>query len=180
MNKTTKIILLVAIVVIVMLCVGFCTVIGRLLDKDPDTTPTDTSQGLLPPDYPPTETDPNQESVSGDATVPSSSSGGSISISYTPTVIVDLSDKTVSFTYTNTQSNQNAVAMLEIDGVLIAESATINPGNKISKMTLNDEAAEKLQLGGYDGYLVVGLYNMETGEKSMVDLRFVVEVKVQE
>ena len=174
MNKATKIILISAIAIIILLCVGFFAILGTLLGKDPADTSTDTNLGVLPPDHPPMETDPNQESLGGDATIPASTSSGGISISYLPNVTIDLSEKTVSFLYTNTQSNQNAVAMLEINGHLIAESAVINPGNKISVMTLNDEALSLLQPGVYNNecYLVVGLYNMDTGEKSMVDLRF--------
>lgn len=177
MNRTTKIILLVMIIVIVMLAVACCALLGGFFDRDQDTDKLPT---ILPPDYPPMETDENQEAVDGDATVPASSSGGSITISFTHDVLVDLSDKTISFTYANTQSNQNVVLRLSVQDVLLGESATITPGNKLTKMTLNDDAAERLQAGTYDGVFVVGFYNMETGEKSMVDTRLEVEVKVQE
>lgn len=172
MKRFIKILSALCAVILVMLCVTSCSFFEFLFgDDDPE---------ILPPDYPPMETDPNQEKVEGDETVPPSQSGGSITISYTPTVVVDLSDKLITFSYSNTQSNQNVVLRLSIGDTLLGESAVINPGNKIETMALNEEAAQKLQLGGYNGVFVVGFYNVETNEKSMVDTRLEVTVNVQE
>ncbi len=171
MKKIIKLMSVVCVAAIVMLCATSCGLFEFLFGDEGQ---------ILPPDYPPMETDPNQEKIDGDETVPPSQSGGSITISYTPTVTVDLSDKTISFSYANTQSNQNVVLRLSVADTLLGESATINPGNKLTTMTLNDDAAAKLQVGGYDGVFVVGFYNVDTNEKSMVDTRLEVTVNVQE
>ena len=176
MTKNTKIILLIAIIIIILLSLTFALILGRVLNKDP----VNVGPGVLPPDYPPMETDPNQEKVEGDQNVAPSTNGGTTTITYTDKAIVDLSDGTIEFMYANTASNQNAVVRISVQDVLIGESQTINPGNKLTVMTLNEDAAKKLQLGTYKGFLVIGFYNPESNEKAMVDGRGEIEVIVQE
>lgn len=134
------------------------------------------------PDYPPQGTEVNQTPIEGDTSekMESPEGGGAINVTYKTEATVSLSDKTVSFYYANPgASNQNVAILIMIDDMVVAKSDLINPGNEVNELKLEDNAASKLQAGGYDAVLLVRAYN-DDGEKAMVDTQGEINLTVQE
>lgn len=137
----------------------------------------------LDPDYPSRETEKNQlhlEDDEGDK-LDHSSGGGAINVTYSENVTVDQSNHCVELFYANPQvSNQNVAFMIRIDDLVVARSGLITPGHGIETLDLEPGAGDRLQVGGYDGEIVISVYHPETGEKVMVDIVGKITVTVQE
>ena len=114
----------------------------------------------IAPDYPPQGTEANQKPLEGDESekMESPQGGGSINVTYNVNATVDLSEGTVSLLYANPQaSNQDVAILIMIDD--------------LDTLTLDEYAAGKLSVGGYDAELVIRAYDPESGEKAMVDTK---------
>ena len=128
----------------------------------------------ISPDYPPQGIESNQTPIDGDDSgkLDSPEGGGAINVTYGTAATVDLSEKTVTFYYANPNaSNQNVSILIKVDDLVVAKSDLITPGNQVSKLELQKDAASKLQVGGYDVELVVRAYDPDSGEKAMVDTK---------
>ena len=128
----------------------------------------------ISPDYPPQGIESNQTPIDGDDSgkLESPEGGGAINVTYGTAATVDLSDKTVTFYYANPNaSNQNVSILIMVNDLVVAKSDLITPGNQVSKLELQKEAASRLQVGGYNAELVVRAYDPESGEKAMVDTK---------
>ena len=91
---------------------------------------------------------------------------------FSATATVDLSEKTVTFYYANPNaSNQNVSILIMVNDLVVAKSDLITPGNQVSKLELQTDAASNLQVGGYNAELVVRAYDPDSGEKAMVDTK---------
>lgn len=138
---------------------------------------------ILPPDYAPMDTDSNATDIEGDTTdkLDAPEGGGAVGLTYSDTVTVDLSDKTVTLMFQNPgRSLNNMVLQIVVQDTLLAQSDLLVPGKQILKMPLKEEAASKLKAGGYNGKFVVSIYNPETGEKNMIDAEVEITVNVTE
>lgn len=130
--------------------------------------------GDISPDYPPQGIESNQTPIDGDDSgkLNSSEGGGAINVTYGTTATADLSERTVTFYYANPNaSNQNVSLLIMVNDLVVAKSDLITPGNQVSKLELQKDAASKLQVGGYDAELVVRAYDPDSGEKAMVDTK---------
>ena len=128
----------------------------------------------ISPDYPPQGIESNQTPIDGDDSgkLDSTEGGGAINVTYGTAATVDLSEKTVTFYYANPNaSNQNVSILITVNDLVVAKSDLITPGNQVSKLELQKDAASKLQVGGYDAELVVRAYDPDSGEKAMVDTK---------
>ena len=128
----------------------------------------------ISPDYPPQGIESNQTPIDGDDSgkLESPEGGGAINVTYGTASTVDLSEKTVTIYYANPNaSNQNVSILIMVNDLVVAKSDLITPGNQVSKLELQKDAASKLQVGGYDAELVVRAYDPESGEKAMVDTK---------
>lgn len=128
----------------------------------------------ISPDYPPQGIESNQTPIDGDDSgkLESPEGGGAINVTYGTAATVDLSEKTVTIYYANPNaSNQNVSILIMVNDLVVAKSDLITPGNQVSKLELQKEAASRLQVGGYDAELVVRAYDPESGEKAMVDTK---------
>ena len=138
---------------------------------------------ILPPDYPPRETEAYQEPIPDDtgSSMDASSGGGTVSLSYSDTIRIDLSEGQASLLYANpSRSNQNVAIAVLIRDTVILRSGVINPGNRVRRLDLEEDAGELLQVGRYDARLVVYFYHPETGEKAMLDAAVEITVEVTE
>ena len=136
------------------------------------------------PDYAPEKLEPNARVIENDnsAKLETASGGGAISLQYEDNVTVDLSDKKAYFNYSNpNKSTQNIVLEIVIKDQVIARSALIKPGYKITELPLTDGAEKLLSTGiyGEDAVFKILSYNPETGEKAMVDTKAKITVTVQ-
>ena len=128
----------------------------------------------ISPDYPPQGIESNQTPIAGDDSgkLDSPEGGGAINVTYGTAATVDLSEKTVTIYYANPNaSNQNVSILIMVNDLVVAKSDLITPGNQVSKLELQKEAASRLQVGGYNAELVVRAYDPESGEKAMVDTK---------
>ena len=145
---------------IILLCIGMAVCMGitiwALFFRGGDTTP----------DYPPQVIEANQTPLDGDDSgkLDSPEGGGAINVTYGTAATVDLSEKTVTFYYANPNaSNQNVSILIMVNDLVVAKSDLITPGNQVSKLELQKDAASKLQVGGYDVELVVRAYDPDSG-----------------
>lgn len=130
--------------------------------------------GDISPDYPPQGIESNQTPIDGDDSgkLDTPEGGGAINVTYGTAATVDLSEKTVTIYYANPNaSNQNVSILIIVNDLVVAKSDLITPGNQVSKLELQKDAASKLQVGGYDAELVVRAYDPDSGEKAMVDTK---------
>ena len=128
----------------------------------------------ISPDYPPQGIESNQTPIDGDDSgkLDTPEGGGAINVTYGTAATVDLSEKTVTIYYANPNaSNQNVSILIMVNDLVVAKSDLITPGNQVSKLELQKEAASRLQVGGYNAELVVRAYDPESGEKAMVDTK---------
>lgn len=138
---------------------------------------------ILPPDYPPQETEDNQTPIPDDdgGEIVTPEGGGAVNITYAENVTVDLSDKTASLYYANpSRSNQNVAIAIVIGEDVIIKSELITPGNMVTSLPLVDGVETKLTAGGYNAEIIVYCYHPETGEKAMIDTKGAVTVTVTE
>ena len=140
-------------------------------------------EDVLPPDYPPQDTDDNQTPIPDDigGSIETPEGGGAVNITYAENITVDLSDKTASLYYANpSRSNQNVAIAIVIGEEVIIRSELITPGNMVTALPLVDGAEEKLSAGGYNAEIIIYCYHPETGEKAMIDTKGEVVVTVTE
>lgn len=141
-----------------------------------------TQEQVLIPDYAPQAAEQNAEPLSDNGEkldVPSG--GGGISLEYDSNVNISLADKTAYLNYTHPgRSTQDIVLCIEINGEIVAQSGTIEPGNRLKKLALLDGAEKKLSEGTYtDADFRVLSYDPESGEKAMVDTVAKITVTVE-
>ncbi len=163
MNKRNIPIIILCILILLCLLVA----IWALLFRNQTVTP-------ISPDYPPQGTDSHQQPIEGDSgeKIESPEGGGAINVTYGTAATASLSAKTVTFYYANPNaSNQNVAIAITVDGVVVAKSDLIEPGNQVNELTLEDYALSVLQVGGYNAELSVRAYDPASGEKAMVDTR---------
>lgn len=138
------------------------------------------NESVLLPDYMPIEQDENVIVMEGEqnaSKMDKKENGGSAAIFYDSDIIVYLGTGKIDMSYQNPgRSNAAAVLQLMIDDVVIAQSGSIQPGYKLEDMQLLDGI--DLTKGGYHGIIKVGFYDLDTNEKSFVETKLAVEIKV--
>ena len=107
--------------------------------------------------------------------------GGSVSLTYTREVSIDISDKSVSLMFANPgKSNQDIVLQLVIQDNVIVQSGTLVPGKQVTKLDLSEDAASKLSAGTYEGNFNVLYYDLQSGERAVVHTEIPVTIQVNE
>lgn len=138
---------------------------------------------ILAPDYAPVEKEEHAETIPGDTgeKMESEKGGGSVSLSYSDNVTIDLSDRQASLLFGNPgRSNQDMVLQIVIQDTVIVQSGTLSPGNQVTTLNLLPGAEKRLIPGGYEGKFAVFYYSVETGEKAMVNTEIPVSITIQE
>ena len=127
---------------------------------------------VVVPETAPVETEPNAETIPGD-TQPSTtnpSNGGSVSLSYSNQVTIDLSKKTATLYFANPiRSNQDVILQIVVAGEVIAQSGLIPAGCQVTLLSLAPGAASKIGTGGYNGKFVIYYYDQQTGNKAAIN-----------
>lgn len=137
------------------------------------------------PDYAPDKLEPNAQVIENDdsSKLEAPSGGGAISLQYEDQVKVDLSDKKVYLNYSNpNKSTQDIVLEIVIKDQVIAKSALIKPGYKVTELPLADGAEKLLSTGVYceEAVFKILSYDPDSGEKAMVDTKAEITITVQE
>ena len=137
----------------------------------------------LNPDYAAKDTEANAEQIEddGQSKLDSPSGGGAVTLIYAREVDVSLTDGTVRFLIGNpAESTEYLIAQIVIQDHVIAQSGAIRPGYRVTELPLEASAAPLLQSGGYDGKIVLYMYDEETDERAMVNSEIIVTVSVHE
>lgn len=136
----------------------------------------------LAPDYMPPEAEDNAEDIPGDSgdQAESEVGGGSVSLSYSDQVSIELQNETAFLYFANPgRSNQNMVIQIVVQDQVIVQSGTLKPGKQVMKLDLLAGAAKKLSPGGYHGKFVILYYDPATGEKAMLSTDIPIQITVK-
>lgn len=139
-----------------------------------------TSKDLIP-DYAPGVLDVNAVPMPDDGTkLKAPKGGGSVSLSYSDKVAVDLKKKQVDIYFQNpSKSTQDIVLQVIVTQgkkeIVIAQSERISAGYALYKLDLK----EKLKTGGYKGKFNIIFYDEKSGEKAIVNTNIPITIAVE-
>jgi len=113
----------------------------------------------------------------------SSDGGGSVSLSYSDKINVNLSRGSATIYFQNpAQSNQDMVIQVIItdgdDKYLVAQSDKLTAGYLLQHISLTDDIKSMLQTGTYKGIFNILYYNPNNGEKAIVNTNIPVDISV--
>ena len=168
-DKTRLLILLLLLITLLAVCVTVWALFFR--DSGP----------ALAPDYAPQEMEQHAETIPDDSDekMAKPEGGGSVSLTYSNKVTIDLSDKAAALYFANPgKSNQDMVLQITIQDTVIVQSGTLVPGQQVKLLDLLEGAEKQLSAGGYEGKFVVLYYDQESGEKAMVNTEIPVTINV--
>ena len=172
-NKQNKLILLLILLLLLITLIAVGVTVWALFFRDSGPT--------LAPDYAPQEMEQHAETIPNDSgdKLDKPEGGGSVSLTYSNKVTVDLSDKMAALYFANPgKSNQDMVLQIAIQDTVILQSGTLKPGNQVKLLDLLEGAEEMLSPGGYEGKFIVLYYDPDTGEKAMVNTEIPITVNV--
>lgn len=154
-DKSRWIILLLLFVTVSALCVT----VWALFFRSPKVA--------LAPDYAPQETEAYAQTIPNDSgEKKSEDGGGSVSLTYSNQVNIDLSDETASLLFANPgRSNQDMIIQIVVQDQVIVQSGKLTAGNQVMTLDLLEDAAQKLSPGGYEGTFLILYYSQETGAR---------------
>lgn len=173
-NKWGIRILIAALIMITLVCTGITV---YLLNRDDQTAV---------PAYAPQQIDDNARELdnSGDEEkLEAQEGGGSVSLTYSASVTVDLAQEKVSVFVENPErSTQDLIIQVllkesENEEKVIAQSELIPAGYGIDEVDLQEDGLAK---GEYDGVIRISYYNPDDGEKAMVNTDIPVTVTVMD
>ena len=129
----------------------------------------------LTPDFAPQEVEEYAEPAEDDSgeKMEVSEGGGAVSMTYQKTVEISLEDQQAKLLFQNPSRSVNDIVLQIIivgeDGTetVIAQSGTLEPGYKVEKLDLIQDAA-KLSQGTYTGKFKVMYYDPDTGERAVL------------
>ena len=172
-NKQNKLILLLILLLLLITLIAVGVTVWALFFRDSGPT--------LDPDYAPQEMEQRAETIPNDSgeKMDKPEGGGSVSLTYSNKVTIDLSDKMAALYFANPgKSNQDMVLQIAIQDTVILQSGTLKPGNQVKLLDLLEGAEEMLSPGGYEGKFIVLYYDQESGEKAMVNTEIPITVNV--
>lgn len=152
-----------------------CVTVWALFFREPDV--------MLAPDYAPLDTEEHAQPIPNDSggQTAAQPGSGSVSLTYSNEVIIDLSRKTAALLFANPgRSNQDMVLQLVIQDTVILQSGRITPGNQVTTLELTGDAAGMLSPGGYEGSFLIFYYDMASGEKAIVNTEIPISITVNE
>ena len=171
-SSITRILL---ILFIVAASAAIAVIIWALYFREPEV--------VLSPDYAPREEEPCAEEIPDDSgeKLTSPEGGGSVSITYSRDVAVDLGDRRAALHFANPgKSNLDMVVQIVIRDNVIVQSGTLKPGKQVDSLELLDGAEEQLTAGTYEGAFNVLYYDPESGEKAVVNTEIPIQITVSE
>lgn len=142
---------------------------------------------VLEPDYPSISTDPNATPIEDEPAAEKpvvTQGGGSVTISFMDNVIYSASTGRLSLFYQNPGNSTHNVVLQVIlvrgeEEYLLSQSGVLEPGYQVTSLTAAEDAPQ-LSPGGYEGKLRLLFYDMETGERAIVDTDIPCTVTVTE
>lgn len=139
------------------------------------------SNEILVPDLSPEEAEPNIETIHNDTDKkPDNTDGGSVSLTYSDQVAINLREKIASLYFGNPgRSNQDMILRIVIQDKVIAQSGIIPAGYQVKTVSLLQDAVSILKAGRYSGKFVVYYYDQKTGKLATVNTEIPITVVVE-
>lgn len=139
------------------------------------------SNEILVPDLSPEEAEPNIETIPNDTDKkPDNTDGGSVSLTYSDQVAINLREKIASLYFGNPgRSNQDMILRIVIQDKVIAQSGIIPAGYQVKTVSLLQDAVSILKAGRYSGKFVVYYYDQKTGKLATVNTEIPITVVVE-
>ena len=69
---------------------------------------------------------------------------------------------------------------MEIQDSVVVQSGTLSPGKQVTRLELSEESAARLTAGTYEGIFNVLYYDLESGERAIVNTEIPITVQVNE
>lgn len=135
---------------------------------------------VLIPDLAPEETEPNIETIPNDtSTKTDNTNGGSVRLTYSDKVTIDLSEAVASLYFGNPgRSNQDMILRIVIQDEVIAQSGLIPAGYQVETIALLPDTVSLLQAGKYSGKFVIYYYSQETDELATINTEIPITIVV--
>lgn len=140
------------------------------------------TQSTLAPDYAPQEEEEYAQPIPDDSgeKLEEPENGGAVSLTYSNQAEIDLSDADLTLLFANPgKSNQDMVVQVIVQDIELVRSGRLEPGHQVTRLDLLPGAADKLSPGGYDGKFVVSFYQLDTGEKAVVNTEIPIFITVK-
>ncbi len=105
--------------------------------------------------------------------------GGTVSLTYSDAVDIDLSDKAAGLLFANPEkSGWDAEVQLVIGEAVLARSQRLSPGQQVTRLPLSSGGEKKLSPGSCEGKLLVAFYHRQSGQQAMLNTEIPVSVTV--
>ena len=169
-RKSTTLIIILLLITLVAVSVAVWALFFR-----------DSGGPVLTPDYAPQQQEQNAEPIPDDTgeKLENPEGGGSVGLTYSGKVTIDLSDKAAALYFANPgKSNQDMVLQIAVQDTILLQSGTLKPGNQVKLLSLLEGAEEQLRPGGYEGKFIVLYYDQTSGEKSIVNTEIPITINV--
>ena len=167
MYRRITVILLIVIVILILLLLQRCS----------------SDVPVLNPDFPPQETEQNAQPIPGgsDEKLEHEEGGGSVRLTYSDKVTIDLTDKKAKLHYLNpSSSTQDIMIRIIIKDQVIAQSGLLLPGYQVRELDLIADAEKMLIEGTYSGKFEIYFYDPETNERAMLNAEAPITITVQQ
>ena len=174
-NKKQKLMFILIVVLALITVAALCITLWAVFFREPDIT--------LTPDYAPPNEEQYQKPIEGDSDdkMEADEGGGAVSLTYSASVTVDLSDGMAILMFANPgKSTQDMVVQVTIQDRVILQSGRLTPGHQVTALELLDGAEKMLSVGGYKGKFVVLYYDPISGEKAIVNTEIPIDITVIE
>lgn len=107
--------------------------------------------------------------------------GGSVSLTYSKDVKVDISERQVSLLFANpSKSNRSMVLQITVQNEAVAQSGTLEPGFQVTTLDLLEGVDQKIIAGEYEGQFEVFYYQQDTGDREVITTEIPVSISVVE
>lgn len=159
------------ILILALITIAAVTVTLVVLLRPKETPP--------PPDYAPQQVEPNANPIGdGGDKLSQPEGGGAVSLTYSNEAMLTLSSKTAQLMFQNpTRSNQDMVLELVVADKALVRSGRLPPGYKVEALSGVDVTG--LSAGTYEGKFRILYYNVDSGEKAVVNTEIPITVTVK-
>jgi|GEM_PF-1622089 len=135
------------------------------------------------PEIAPKKDENAENTVSGPFPGNTSGEGGSVTLEYTDQVVISKSTGIVNMHFKNPiTSNQDMVIQIAIQGkngeYIIMQSDRICPGYILRTTKAEEKILNVTPIGKYDGFYYIYYYNMNTGNRAVINTQIPIEITV--
>lgn len=164
---------LLVFILLLITIMALCVTVWALFFRTPEV--------LLAPDYAPVATESHAQPIPNDSGGQAAAQPGSgaVSLTYSNQVTIHLDTATAELLFANPgRSNQDMVIQIVIQDTVILQSGRLTPGKQVTTLELTKKAAGMLQPGGYEGSFLIFYYDLQSGEKAIINTEIPISITV--